>query len=59
MALDRDICIKKLKHDTADRDPMQHRRPLVLEGGFGDETMAVDFPQTNPCAAQSHMLYWA
>ena len=34
----------------------------VLEGGFGhfgDETMAVDPPQTNSCAVQSHLLYWA
>ena len=29
----------------------------VLEGGFGDETMASDLPQTNSCAAQSNMLH--
>ena len=29
----------------------------VLEGGFGDETMAGDLPQTNSCAAQSNMLH--
>ena len=50
-------------------DPIQHRRslrdhphgrakgPWVLEGGFRDGTMAVDLPQINSCASQSHMLH--
>ena len=37
---------------------MAMRRVLgVLKGGFGDKTMAVDLPQTNSCAPQSHMLH--